>query len=308
MRKIFREPPPELQVRLNTPSIKRYEDHEAGLLNTIRELGIDDKALKQIFSVHQKESDALYGALSVKEKDALEDECEIESFNEDLSTCIENIWMSKQFPENVSNVDEENQMINIIGMKYVYPNYVDLVGGASEEDFEFGYCRHLRSEGNRLTIERKSELLLLGAFRWNGLCIAKYYDPDKEYDLSKGWLVSKDPKNIPSNMIGAKYSNDIRYSNICFSPLEEEKTQWLHELLIDSDAELGNRPLRKKFQRIRFKDGNPYNCLPDNLVVREARGRKMKCQGCGEETWSDQSLVIRDGKEKLRYCFSCLKN
>jgi hypothetical protein len=94
----------------------------------------------------------------------------------------------------------------------------------------------------------------------------------------------------------------VRISTLCgFSGL--------HDYLFDCDVELGNRVAKEKNQYVTFEDGNPYNCLPDNLVLVEKRkrGRPMKCQSCGKLTTREASMVVSERSQKARYCLVCLR-
>lgn len=271
------------------------------------------QALEQQAEQFEAALEKQYECLAAADKAALEAESDITEENELIERTVERIWQAKRLPDNISDIEAEQKFIEIMRLKYRYPDYADLVGPPSVDDFKVRHTRRTSSAMARLSWERKTDLLLLGEFSWKGMYIAKAqaYTTDDP----KGWLVGIEPGYRPADFLGAHYFDHFegwskripRYCHeVRFIPFAGSTAQWLHDVLVECDSELGYRPARGKYKRVRFKDDNPYNCLPDNLMLVENRGRRMRCQSCGEETTPQASTVVRDGRHKLRYCHDCL--
>jgi len=261
----------------------------------------EDKAEEMYQDIDRQEYD-LFKSLSEQEQAAINEEWEHDNRKEDLGFIVNDIWSTELGSQFLGvGIDEQNAIIEYGRRKYVYPDFAQLVGPPNED--------HIDADINRLTVERQSELLLLGVFEWNGLYVARSYN-------GEGWFVCKDPDYEPVDVLGLGYlDEDGRYTQVqterhayqVFMPFYGVKKQWLHDYLIECDIELGTRPPRKKYQVVQFKDGNPYNCLPDNLELAGSRGRKMICQACGRQTTADESIVISRQGQKDRVCSGCLR-
>jgi len=241
----------------------------------------------------------------IKENESDEQD-RIDDYNEELRRYINQIWQMKKFPENIRTIKEEEIFIEIMRGKYIYPDYADLVGKPSSSNFESS------PYGNYLSTERKADLLLLGAFTFRGMNIAKV--PHYFSHALKGWEVCTDAEYVPSEGLGLVWAGQgewittPRYIDGCtFMPFYKYNVEPLHHYLTEAEIELGYRKPLSKFQKLVFRDKNAYNCNPGNITAAEKRGRKMYCVQCGKETTTKESKVIRDKKEKLRYCISCLK-
>lgn len=255
----------------------------------------------------------LYQGLKPIERAAIDEINDLELANSLIAEKIDAIWHARRLPMNIANVANEQTFIEVLRVKFVYPDYADLVGPPTESDF-IDVTRRNGTVQQQLTLERKADLLLLGVFEWKGMCITRPHTLDP--DASTGWLVFTEPNYQPDDWLGAYYRDgrgldktpSHHSDTVTFRPYLNHETSWLHDYLIDCDSELGHRPPRTKFQRVRFQDKNPYNCLPDNLVLVENRGRRMLCKGCGTDTTSENSMVISGRGKKLRFCLRCIRN
>ena len=305
-RDIWKKCPTELQERLSTPGCREYKRRREELEETPHSWSNKDAAINVEYDRLSDECDQFYENLSEADKATLEDECDIIFLNDDVSSYLWDAARHAELSEYVWSVDTELQYIGEMqATKYIYPEYGRLVGAPLEQDF-IDYGKDMGSRGWWITDERKADLLWLGAFEWNGLYIARAYcQSDKD---QRGWLVCTDPDYVPEDVLGARSMGPYRYQ-LAFTPFHGVRSQWLHDYLFDCDVELGNRVAREKNQQVAFRDGNPYNCLPDNLVLAEKRrrGRPMLCQSCGQETTKEDSMVVREGTQKPRYCLACLR-
>jgi len=311
-RPIWYEVSAETKARLEGSACQVYKQHCDEVVQQYTEecsnTKGDDAAHELAFTRMQTEQERLEQQLDEADRVALDEECSVQGQNEDIGRAIESIWQIKKLPDNIGDIKAEQTFIEVMRLKYIYPDYADLVGPPLEEDFTEGFCRKIRKPIATLTAERKADLLLLGAFEWNGFYIAK---PPSGYDIPKGWWVCLEPNFVLKAGLGAqRRSNQYDWYDryrIKFEPFLDHTAACLADYLVACDSELGNRSPRSKHQRIRFADNNPYNCLPDNLKIVEKRGRKMRCQLCGKETTKEESKVLRDRGKKLRYCLDCLQ-
>lgn len=266
-RNIWKEPSAELQKRLSTPGCLEYKrclkEHEDWWEERVSQGKISDDEYEQSW----KKTDEVYERLSDDDKATLDAECDIDSLNDDVSSYLWDAARHVELEKHVWSVDTEQQYIDEMQeAQYVYPAYGELVGAPSEKDF-VDYGKDVGPRGWWIENERKADLLLLGVFEWKGLYIARAHcQTDKD---PSGWLVCTDPDYVPKDILGAKSIGSYRYQ-LAFTPFHGVRSQWLHEYLYDCDVELGNREPRKKNQYVTFKDGNPYNCLPDNLILAQA--------------------------------------
>lgn len=286
-RKIWKELSPDILKRLEGEACQEYQ-------RKIEELYTADS------DDHTDEEKKLYNALEPDDKAAIGAEMENDILNFEIEHYVGITRLKNVFLRQVSDTHTEQIYIDSMQYKYVYPEYSQLVGCPSEEDFYQGY------QTSNLTIERTADLLLLGVFEWKGLYITKAHCGDE--DDPRGWLVCLNPNYEPTDVLGAKLADKF-IDQMAFMPFHGLQTQWLHEYLFDCDVELGNREAKTKNQYVTFRDGNPYNCLPDNLILaaKRGRGRPMICKACGEMTTRENSMVVKGYSKKVRYCLDCLR-
>lgn len=255
-----------------------------------------------------------HDALDRRQRTAVKKSVAITLANRRIEAKIESIWTAKGLRADISDIATENMFIEIMHLKYVYPDYAELVGPPTETDFRDLVCRDGLSKQRRLTVERKADLLLLGVLPWKGMHITRIRADSLQE--GGGWLVFTGRRYKPINWLGCYFHGydglvkipDLRTKDVTFMPYLNHETRWLHDFLINCDIELGNRPARTKFQRVRFHDKNPYNCLPNNLTLVEKRGRRMRCGGCGSGTTAEESMVFSGKGRKIRLCLNCARN
>ncbi|MCG7869434.1 MAG: hypothetical protein JAY74_24080 [Candidatus Thiodiazotropha taylori] len=207
-----------------------------------------------------------------------------------ISRGINAIWRSKWWSSNIVDDNSQLKLIHAMQQRYVYPNYLDLVGKPSNDDYI--------SDGV-LTVFRKAELLLIGEFEWNGLIIAKHqsalgfsYDygektPKWSID-DEGWYVS--PNHLP---------DPLSYSSF-FTPFRNKERLKLVDVIYQLKSQLEDNHC------ILPIDGNVFNCMPENLASINRRGRPKRCVKCGRRVSDQSSRIIRVRGSKLRYCIVCL--
>jgi hypothetical protein len=299
---IWKEPSTGLQKRLSTPGCLEYKRRYDEYMNQPYEAGTTGSE-----SDAEDDLDQFYESLDLKDKAALEEEMDLDELNSNVDRIIFELASNRNLYIKIYSVEDEQRYIARKRLKYVYPDYVDLVGPPSEEDFDEdgGYLSN--ESGRRLSDVRAVDLLLVGVFEWKGLYIARMNRGDPS--APPGWQVCLDPDYRPVDVLGVRRVGNKGNNRPALNPFYRVRTQWLHDYLFDCDVELGNRVAKEKNQYVSFKGGNPYNCLPDNLVLAEKRrrGRRMLCQSCGKETTKEDSMVIREGTQKPRYCLACLR-
>lgn len=320
-RTIWRQPSAALLKRLASARCTEYRRLKAELLRLddiwgphVIAFGCYEELTRDAeFNRVAAELCRLYQDLKPKERAAVDEINGLELANNLIAEKIDAIWHAKRLPNTVADVASEQTFIEVLRVKYLYPDYAELVGPAAESDFT-DVARRNGTVRRQLTLDRKADLLLLGVFEWKGMYItqALAWDPD----VSTGWLVFTEPEYRPDDWLGAYYRDysrglsktpSHRSDAVTFRPYLNHEAAWLHDYLFDCDSELGYRAPRTKFQRVRFQDNNPYNCLPDNLALIEKRGRRMLCKGCGIKTTPEESMVISGKDRKLRLCLQCLR-
>ncbi len=88
-----------------------------------------------------------------------------EQILDDIMRQINYYWSRKRWCLHVRDVESERKYIQAMRAKYVFPDYLSLVGEPSEDDFD---------ERSWLRVKRQAELLLIGAFTWQGHTIARH--------------------------------------------------------------------------------------------------------------------------------------
>lgn len=253
-----------------------------------------------------------YRALSPRQRAAVDEYAGFRRANFEIAKKIRHKWDEGRLAHAIRDVEAERTFIEIMRLRYPYPDYSELVGEPSDSDFEDVTLRDGSTERG-LTIERKADLLLVGVFEWKGTYITNYHD---HRTGEKGWFVFISRRYKPKNWLGCHFLNydglsrvpDRRFKEVRFWPFLNEEMNWLHNVLIDAALELSGRSKRNKFQRVRFKDGNPYNCLPDNMDLFETRGRRMRCGLCGRRTTANDSIVFSGKGRKIRTCLDCSRD
>lgn len=304
-RNIWVELPEDIEARLASKGCQEYKRLSEELSDEYSEIGKDEQYNLSKLTPSEKELERVFNGLSKADRDAIEMEMEVEDINSNISYVINSSWFNNRYSSFITDVESEEHYIQAMREKYVYPDLVDVIGHASDEDF-FKRSSYLKSKPIQdLTVERKADLMLFGVFEWNNLFIAKAYKTDEK--APRGWQICVDPEYVPRNVLGARYLEGRTFRDqMVFMPFHGFKSSWLSEFLLECDAELGNRQPKGKYQRIKYLDGNPYNCLPENLALVEKRGRRMECYSCGKQVTVATSRVIRDGPTKFRYCRRCL--
>ncbi len=143
-----------------------------------------------------------YEGLDAQHKAAVDETNAVDRANTLIAETIAHIWQAKQLPDNIHDVTAEKQFIEIMRLKYVYPDYADLVGPPAESDFVEVTCRDGTVQW-KLTFERKADLLLLGTFDWKGMYIARMHT--RHPSIPKGWVVFLDAGYAPEDPLGAYF-------------------------------------------------------------------------------------------------------
>lgn len=285
-----------------------WGSHFLAYFDVLDDEGIREPAIAEVV----KHLRLNYEALTPHQRAAVDEYAGLRRANFEISKKIRHKWDRSRLAHAIRDVDAERIFIEIMRLRYPYPDYAEIVGAPSESDFE-DFTLHDGSTERGLTIQRKADLLLLGVFEWNGTYITKHHDPHRG---EQGWLVFTSQRYKPKNWLGCHFLDyrglslqpKRRFKKVRFWPFLNEETDWLHNALIDAAIELDNGRARNKFQRVRFKDGNSYNCLPDNMELFETRGRRMHCRLCGRRTTADDSIVFSGKGRKVRACLECSRN
>lgn len=196
-------------------------------------------------------------------------------------------WYSSRF---VARDGYHQLYIEACRSKFVFPDYLDLVGEPEPAHY---------ADNGQLTEQRMSELLLIGVFDWQGLRIARHqavfgFNPYRDWDMEprytnveKGWYVPVARKRPdPKTLTVRDY----------FSPLRNYRCERL-EYVISGGS---------KYSEVEFRDGNPYNCRPDNLNVFRTRGRPMRCVRCEQRVTKRTSRRFNFSGSSTRWCLNCL--
>jgi len=233
-RNIWKEPSAELQKRLSSPGCLAYkccrDEHDDWWEERCNQGKISDAEHEQSW----KKIDAVYESLSDDDKATLDDQCDIDSLNDDVSSYLWDAARHVELEENVWSVDTEQQYIGEMQQaQYVYPEYGVLVGPPSEKDF-VDYGKDMGPRGWWIEDERKADLLLLGVFEWKGLYIARAHcQTDKD---PSGWLVCTDPDYVPKDVLGAKSIGPYRYQLAFDVRFAERDTHAHQDVLQVADA------------------------------------------------------------------------
>lgn len=199
-------------------------------------------------------------------------------------------WRSVSGSRLVSKDGYHQLYIEACRSKFVFPDFLDLVGEAKPEHYD---------ESGHLTEQRISDLLLVGVFDWHGLRLGRHqavfgFNPwrmwgmDSRYtNAQKGWYVPVERRRPDPKILTVR---DY------FSPLRNYRCERLEYVITGA----------KRYSEIGFRDGNPYNCSPDNLNVFKTRGRPMRCARCEQRVTKRMSIRFNFSGSSTRWCLSCL--
>lgn len=192
-----------------------------------------------------------------------------------------------------TNIDQ-CRFIEACRVRFRYPDFAELVGPPDALHYD---------RNGRLTTRRKADLLLLGAFHWRGLWIARDADAP---DRGKPWFVVTDSSFDPGRSLKLVY-RPFERPLVTLSPFHGLAVTSLARYLVAEEIAAGIRPVPgvRKF-RVIHADGDPFNCAPENLIVR-GKGRPMICAACGSETTKQHSHREKLGDRYVRYCHQCLR-
>ena len=228
---------------------------------------------------------------------------------EDLVPALREVFREVSPFRRDPGVEDQAQVIYRAARKFRAPNLFDVIGWPDESQYD--------AKGN-LKPERLADLLVVGAFRWKGLWIAKYPRPiPRRYgppwareipDPGVGWVVLEewDPASVDPPGIG-----DWRIYET--SPLEEPpgldarpfegcNLRPLAELIYDK-----KRPGERGDRRVGFKNGNPYDARPPNLIVQRP-GRTKHCAKCGYPIDAAEHYTTRKTRgQRDHFCEGCRK-
>ena len=217
-----------------------------------------------------------------------------ETYTDVVCRLVRDLWWRKWHgwyaARVVANHEYQALYIEACRSKYVFPDYTDLVG-PPELDHS--------GENGQLTVQRMSQLLLIGVFDWQGIRIARHqaifgFNPYRNWgrqprytDEQKGWYVPVARKRPdPATLTVRDY----------FSPLRNYRCERLERVISEN----------KKYFEIEFLDGNPYNCYPDNLRAFSTRGRPMRCARCEQRVTKGTSRRFNFSGSSTRWCLYCL--
>lgn len=218
-------------------------------------------------------------------------------------------WRVKGYGRILQDEASHRRFVEAMAQKYVFPNYLDLVGPVQPDHHVKTYepdgrARSWHAEQGCLTEFRQAELLLLGAHRWQDLWIGTHeaflgYRPEENpfrfapswASEDRGWYVA----------LGYRPPRRKRLTLEEFvTPFRSLPVARLERHLIARSRQLAST------EAIRFRNGNVYDCRPENLEVYSLVGRPMRCQGCGQRIAPDRSVRIRLGGTTQRYCYEYL--
>lgn len=305
-RTIYKPVPNSLQRRLDSPGCQEYLRRESELIYLAYEAGSRNNFDFAEYEALSEKLEVFFESLTGGDKTALEEKSAIDSSNDDAMSYLMREARRLGITDTVDSTQREQEYIaHLEQTLYVYPSFSDLVGPPADIDFLEVDPRY--PDKRWLTSERIADLLLVGAFLWNGMYIAR--TERRNTGAPDGWLVCLDPDFEPTYALGAM-STGSYVDNTEFLPFKGVKTGWLHDHLYDCGVELGYHPARQPNEKVTFRDGNPFNCRPDNLVLakKPSVGRPMRCKACGEITTREDSAVVREGWDKVRYCLTCLRH
>lgn len=214
-----------------------------------------------------------------------------------ISDLVDQLWgrlchrMGRRYwRHSMTDAEFQPLFIDARRSRYRYPDYLDLVGEPSGEDYD---------DSGELTTQRKAALLLVGAIDWHGLTIGKHQskfgfnpidhwtDESRYSHDQKGWYVA-----IKKNRPGTDRLTVCDY----FTPLRNYRCERLHDYLTG----------HQKFSEVSLRDNNPYNCHPDNIEITSTRGRPKKCVNCERRVTDDTSKILDLSGSRIRLCLVCV--
>ena len=203
-------------------------------------------------------------------------------------------WELKVNARAVLDDEAQRAFIKIRRVKYVYPDYCELVTPPKQEDYEL----HEDGSVKGLTTARKAELLLLGHFKWQGWLLAKSHP--------YGWVAISPadycaPQPLPRRH--PDYFDEIEGLANYTDPFRSCKGRQVLSYLVAANEhglDVG------KSQEIVHANGNPYDNSAGNLIIKNI-GRPMLCKECRKETTAELSRLIKVGGSRCRFCFICLQ-
>lgn len=218
-------------------------------------------------------------------------------------------WRVKGYGRIIQDEASHRLFVQTMQRKYVYPNYLDLVGPAQQEHQVKTYrpdgrARSWHGERGCLTEIRQAELLLIGAHLWQGLWIGTHeaflgYWPEEDPFWfaprwgaeSRGWYVALDYRPLARKRLTLEEF---------VTPFRSSRVMRLEHYLVSQSRQLSAT------EAIRFRNGNVYDCRPENLEVYSLVGRPMRCKGCGQRIGRDRSVRIKLDGTTQRYCYEYL--
>lgn len=218
-------------------------------------------------------------------------------------------WGIKGYGRIIQDEATHQRFVEAMREKYVFPNYLDLVGPVRPEhhDKSFkpdGRARSWQAEQGCLTNIRRAELLLLGAHSWQGMWIGTHeaflgYRPEENpywfeprwTSESRGWYVALDYR--PPRRKRLTLEEFV-------TPFRSSQVMRLEHYLVSQSRQLSAT------EAIRFRNGNAFDCRPENLEVYSLVGRPMRCKGCGQRIGRDRSVRIKLDGTTQRYCYEYL--
>lgn len=232
----------------------------------------------------------------------------IDDWQEEQRRFLDHLWMRwkvKGYGRVIQDEASHERFVQAMRKKYVYPDYLDLVGPVQPDHHVPGYepatkVRSGRGEMGCLTRFRQAELLLVGAHLWQNLWIGTHeavfgYDPiwprPRWTSDDRGWYVALDYR--PPRRKGLAFEAFV-------TPFRSLKVMRLEQYLASKSRKLSST------EAVRVKNGNVYDCRPDNLESYSVIGRPMLCKGCGRTIGRDQSVRIKIGGTTQRYCYEYL--
>jgi len=218
-------------------------------------------------------------------------------------------WKAKGYGRLIQDEASHERFVQVMREKYVYPDYLDLVGPVKSEHHVAGYqpaakVRSWRAEFGCLTELRRAELLLMGAYLWQGLWIGTHEaffgywpEPDPFWfqprwtSEDRGWYVALDYRPLRRRRLTLEEF---------VTPFRSSQVMRLEHYLASQSRAISST------EAVRAKNGNVYDCRPENLEVYSLVGRPMCCKGCGRRIGPDRSARIKVDGRSQRYCYEYL--
>lgn len=214
-------------------------------------------------------------------------------------------WKAKGYGRIIQDEASHQRFVQAMRKKYVYPDYLDLVGPVQPEHHFSGYeptvrVRSWSGEMGCLTELRQAELLLMGAHLWRNLWIGTheaffgydpiYFDPRWTTD-DRGWYVALDYSPVLRKRLTLEEF---------ITPFRQSQVMRLEHYLVSRSRKLSCT------EAVRARNGNVYDCRPENLEVYSVIGRPMVCKGCGRRIGRDRSVRLKVDGTTQRYCYEYL--